>query len=81
MAPKILIYTTNHCPYCVRAKTYFKEHGLAYEEVDLTDRFDEIDALKTRTGHKTVPQIFIDDQFIGGYSDMMAKIESGELKI
>lgn len=81
MNPKIVIYTTKNCPYCVRAKSYFSQHSLAYSEIDLTNQYDEIDRLKQQTGHRTIPLIFINDQFIGGYSDMMEKIESGELKL
>ncbi len=79
MKSMIKIYSTNSCPYCVKAKSYFASQGLSYDEVDLTNKFDEIDRLKNQTGHRTVPLIFVDEKFIGGYTDMMAKIESGEL--
>lgn len=81
MNPKILIYTTEYCPYCVRAKSYFKQNNLAFEEVDLTNKPKEIEEIKTKTGHRTVPLIFVNDAFIGGYTDLMAKIEAGELKL
>ncbi len=81
MGSKIKIYSTRSCPYCVKAKSYFTERELKYEEIDLTDKPAEIEELKNSTGHRTVPQIFVDDKFIGGYSDMMEKIESGELKL
>lgn len=79
MSLNIKIYSTQSCPYCVRAKNYFSQNGLSYEEIDLTGNFEEIDRMKNKTGHRTVPMIFVNDQFIGGYSDMMEKIESGEL--
>lgn len=81
MPPKILMYSTNYCPFCIRAKNYFQQQGLAFQEVDLTNKPDEIARIKNETGHRTVPLIFINDQFIGGYSDMMEKIQSGELKL
>lgn len=81
MNPKIVIYTTEYCPYCVRAKSYFKQNSLAFEEIDLTHKPKEIEEIKTKTGHRTVPLIFINETFIGGYSDLMAKLESGELKL
>ncbi len=68
---KIVVYTTNHCPYCRSAKTYLTEKGLAFTEVDLSDKPEELKALKDRTGWKTVPQIFIDDKLIGGYTDLV----------
>ncbi len=81
MSPKIVIYTTEYCPYCVRAKSYFKQNGLAFEEIDLTNKPKEIEEIKNKTGHRTVPLIFINDAFIGGYSDLMSKIEAGVLKL
>lgn len=79
MITKIKIYTTNSCPYCVKAKRYFTDKGFQFEEINLTGQFDKIDALKLKTGHLTVPQIFINESFIGGYSDLIDKINSGEL--
>lgn len=79
MKPKIKIYSTNSCPYCVRAKSYFESNGLEFDEINLTNKFEEIDRIKKQTGHQTVPLIYVNDQFIGGYSDMMSKIETGEL--
>ncbi len=79
MKSKIKIYSTKSCPYCVRAKSYFADNGLDFDEIDLTNKFSEIDKIKEQTGHRTVPLIFVNDQFVGGYTDMISKIESGEL--
>jgi len=76
---KVVIYTKVPCPYCQHAKSYFKNEGVAFEEHNLTNKWDEMDALKQRTGHMTFPQIFIGDKFIGGYDDLMAKVKSGEI--
>lgn len=80
MPSNVLIYTKTPCPYCVRAKEFFKQNNISYKEVDLTDNFDEIDRLKNNTGHMTIPMIFINNVFIGGYTDMIAKYKSGEIK-
>ncbi|OQW47601.1 MAG: glutaredoxin [Proteobacteria bacterium SG_bin7] len=79
MTSKIKIYSTKSCPYCIRAKSYFAANDLKFEEIDLTNNFSEIDRIKAKTGHRTVPLIFVNEQFIGGYTDMISKIESGEL--
>lgn len=79
MKSKIKIYSTSSCPYCVKAKSFFVSQGLDFDEVDLTNKFHEIDEIKKQTGHKTVPLIFVNENFIGGYTDMIAKIEAGEL--
>jgi glutaredoxin 3 len=77
--PKIVIYLKSRCPYCVRAKELFRAKGVAFEEVSLDDKPDEYAALKSRTGMMTVPQIFINDQLIGGYSDLAALDSDGKL--
>lgn len=77
---KVLIYTKDPCPYCVRAINFFNEHDIKYEEIDLTGRQDEIDRIKDETGWRTVPIIMIDDEVIGGYTDLKALHEDGKLK-
>lgn len=79
MPHDIKIYTTNSCPYCIKAKAFFNRNGLKYEEIDLTDNFTEINRLKEETGHKTVPLIFINNSFIGGYTDLIEKIDTRQL--
>jgi glutaredoxin 3 len=75
----IQVYTTAYCPYCVRAKDLLKRKGLPYEEINLEGKFDELKALKDRTGHRTVPQIFIDGKMIGGFTELAALDARGEL--
>ncbi len=69
---KVLIYTKSFCPYCDRAKDLLTRKGVKYEEVYLDDRPEEYATLKQRTGMMTVPQIFINDQLVGGYTDLAA---------
>ena len=73
---KIVIYTTATCPYCVRAKQLLQTKGLSYEEirVDLDDI--ERDKMIALSGRRTVPQIFIDDQHIGGCDDLYAHFKA-----
>lgn len=71
--PKIEIYTTQVCPYCVRAKELFKRKGVEFEEIHV----DGDDALRMKMveragGRRTVPQIFINDQHVGGCDDLYA---------
>ncbi len=76
---KVLIYTKSYCPYCDRAKALFNQKGVAFEEVFLDAKPEEFDALKKRTGMMTVPQIFINDQLVGGYTDLAALDREGKL--
>lgn len=77
---KVEVYTTDYCPYCVKAKTLLQIKGVEYEEIDVTGDDDARAALtKKAEGRKTVPQIFINDKPIGGFDDLNALKESGEL--
>jgi glutaredoxin len=73
---KVEIYTKDNCPYCVQAKALFNREGWEYTEhfIDDNTRTQLLEELTTRIGitPRTVPQIFIDDQSIGGYTDLVA---------
>ena len=73
------MYSTRWCGYCVRAKTLLDSKGLAYEEILLDDdpRFRQ--TLFDLTGGWTVPQILIDGQVIGGYTELWRLDRSGQL--
>jgi glutaredoxin len=73
---KVEIYTKDQCPYCVQAKNLFKSKGWEYTEHFISEdtRTQLLEEMTTRIGTtpRTVPQIFIDDQAIGGYTDLVA---------
>ncbi|NQZ00181.1 MAG: glutaredoxin 3 [Bdellovibrionales bacterium] len=75
----VKVYTWSNCPFCVRAKQFLSQKGVDFEEVVLDGKDDELQALRERTGFRTVPQIFIGEEMIGGFSDMMALEQAGEL--
>jgi glutaredoxin 3 len=78
--PKIEIYTTPICPYCIRAKRLLDRKGVAYEEIDLwTDPGRRPEMLKRAAGRTTVPQIFIDGRGVGGSDDLHALDAAGRL--
>lgn len=81
---KIEIYTTQTCPYCLRAKKLLKSLGLDYEEYDVSDSFDEMcDNLSkkyNKPGIATVPQIIINDNYIGGCDDLEQLYKADKLK-
>lgn len=76
---KVVIYSKVRCPYCVAAKNLFNSKGVAFEEIMMDNKPDEYAALKERTGMMTVPQIFINDQLIGGYDDLSDLNDQGKL--
>ena len=73
------MYTTRWCGYCVRAKTLLDGRGLAYEEIDLDDDPAFRATLHDLTGGSTVPQILIDGQPIGGYTELWRLDRAGRL--
>lgn len=66
---EIKLYTKDGCPWCVEAKNFLKLRGLWWEEIDLTDS-EARHAFYDRTGTKSVPQIYVDGDHIGGYTDL-----------
>jgi glutaredoxin 3 len=76
---RIRIYSTRWCGYCVRAKALLDDKGIAYEEVSLDDDPAFRRNLFDLTGGWTVPQILIDGQPIGGYTELWRLDKSGAL--
>jgi glutaredoxin 3 len=75
----VKIYTTPICGYCVMAKRLLDKRGVAYEEINAAGQTDLRDWLIETTGQRTVPQIFIHDQAIGGFTELNALDRRGEL--
>jgi glutaredoxin 3 len=77
---KIEIYTKFFCPYCTRAKTLLDSKGVTYEEYEVSNDPKSFEVMLDRAnGSRTVPQIFIDDQHIGGSDDLHALDARGGL--
>ena len=77
--PNVVVYTTKVCPYCIQAKALLKKKGVAFSEIDVSNDPEKRNWLVSSTGQRTVPQIFINDQPIGGFDDMAALNRKGEL--
>lgn len=80
---KIYIYTSSACPYCIKAKKLLKSLGLVYTEHNIDETFDEITkelSEKFKRPIMTVPQIIINEYYVGGYDDLEAMYKSGKLK-
>lgn len=69
----------NPCPYCDRAMNLFNRKGWQIEVVDLTERLHEMDFYKEKYGWRTVPIILINDELIGGYTELKNLDEEGQL--
>jgi GrxC family glutaredoxin len=77
--PKVIIYTTNYCPFCFGAKAFLRSKNVEFEEIDVTDDPVQRAEMERLSARRTVPQIFIDDQSIGGYDDARRLDATGEL--
>lgn len=81
MNKNIIIYTMNNCPYCVKAKKLLLSRGVFFKEILLNENDDDQwDALFLRSKMKTVPQIFKDDDCLGGFSDLEMLDKKDNLK-
>lgn len=77
---KIEVYTTVYCPFCVRAKALLRNKGVRFEEIDVTDDAELRDKLVALAGgRRTVPEIFVNGKIIGGYEELRALEQAGEL--
>lgn len=76
---KVRMYTTTVCPYCIRAKMLLKAKGVPFEEINVSGDDATRAWLVQATGRRTVPQIFINDEPIGGFDEMRALDQAGEL--
>lgn len=77
-AAKITMFSKQTCIYCLRAKNYLKKKGLLFEEIDLASNKEAYKSLSKLMKRVTVPQIFIGDHHVGGYSDLI-KLNEEEL--
>ena len=77
---KIEIYTKSWCPFCAMAKSLLKSEYLEFDEIDVTSNPGLEQEMNQRSGQFTVPQIFIDNQSVGGFDDLSHLKSSGELE-
>ena len=75
----VLLYTKKGCMYCSMAEELLDKYSIRYTSIDITDNSDLQLKLFNQTGQNTVPYIFIQKNFIGGYSNLMEMANKGEL--
>lgn len=76
---QIVIYGTQYCPYCVAAKQLFDAKSVEYKYIAVDNDPDLRDNILQRSGQRTVPQIWIGEQHIGGFTDLRKLALNGEL--
>ena len=77
---KVEIYTAMACPFCKRAIKLLSAKNISFEEIDVTLSSAKREAMRNRTnGRTTVPQVFINDNYIGGCEDLLRVDQAGDL--
>ena len=77
--PDLQIYSLEWCPYCIKAKALLKAKEIPYRETDVTYDREQALEMVERSGRNSVPQIFLDDEHIGGYAELAHLTSTGEL--
>lgn len=79
MSAAVTVYTTRFCPYCMAARSLLDAKGVAYDDVAVDGNPTLRQEMTARAGQRTVPQIWINEQHIGGYTELAALEQHGEL--
>jgi glutaredoxin 3 len=75
----VTVYTTEPCAFCARAKGLLKARGVEFEEINLSKDPTGREELARKTGMMSFPQVIVDGQLIGGFTEVQAAAESGRL--
>ena len=75
----VVVYSSNYCPYCIRAKQLLNSKNIAFEEINVDGEPEIRQQMTEKSGRRTVPQIFINDAAIGGCDDLYALEATGQL--
>jgi alkyl hydroperoxide reductase subunit F len=75
----VIVYSTDGCPFCEKAKSFLAERGIEFEEIETSHGSAAWKQMKEKTGSGSLPQILIGDQPVGGYSDLVNLEATGEL--
>lgn len=77
---EVIVYSKAFCPYCDRAKQLLTHKGVAYKEIRVDQEPDQLQVMLAKSdGRRTLPQIFINDKGIGGFDDLWALEQQGQL--
>ena len=77
--PYIEVYSTPNCPFCVSAKALLKSKNLSFQEIDVSNDSESLQKMVKLSGLRTVPQIFINNQSIGGFDELSKMNADGGL--
>ena len=72
---KAIVWSKDHCPYCVQAKNLLASKGIQYEERNINENYTKEQLLEAVPTARTLPQIFIDDNYIGGFTELRQHLQ------
>lgn len=72
---KAIVWSKNQCPYCDQAKALLKQKGIEFEERKIGNGWSKEDLLKAVPTARTVPQIFLGENLIGGFTELKKHLE------
>lgn len=75
----VTIYSKDYCPYCIKAKALLNSLNIPFKEIDVTNTPEIIEELSQKSGFRTVPQIFVGDKCLGGFTDIEKLNNEGKL--
>jgi len=76
---QIEVYSGNNCPWCVRARALLQSKGLDFEEINISSQAERTQEMVQRSGRRSIPQIFIDKEPIGGFDELSQLNRAGKL--
>lgn len=76
---RVLVYSSDYCPYCIRAKQLLKSKDVAFEEINVDGKPQARAEMTKKSGRTSVPQIWIGSTHVGGCDDLFALDRSGKL--
>ena len=76
---KVIVYSSDYCPFCIRAKALLKDKGVAFEEIKVDGKPEVRAQMAQKAGRTSVPQIWIGTKHVGGCDDLVALDRSGKL--
>jgi len=72
---KAIVWSKYHCPYCDQARALLTQNGIEFEERKIGDGYTREDLLEAVPTARTVPQIFIDEVLIGGFTELRQHLQ------
>lgn len=75
---EVTVYTMNRCPYCLQLKLFLQRKGVEFTEINTSDKPELLKMLQDETSFYTLPQVFVDDLFLGGYDNIIDLHQKGK---